>query len=106
MKKRWEYYEQNKELVKKIVAKHNISKLLAKILINRNIIEDKQIEDELKDSLSYLKIKLEMANGGSLTPDIFFNRLQSSLKNGSKIERNEELIAYQTIKDELNISKK
>ena len=32
--------------------------------------------------------------------------LQSSLKNGSKIERNEELIAYQTIKDELNISKK
>ena len=63
-------------------------------------------EDELKDSLSYLKIKLEMANGGSLTPDIFFNRLQTSLKNGSKIERNEELIAYQTIKDELNISKK
>ena len=44
MKKRWEYYEQNKELVEKIVAKHNISKLLAKILINRNIIEDKQIE--------------------------------------------------------------
>ena len=69
-------------------------------------IEDKKTEDELKDSLSYLKIKLEMANGGSLTPDIFFNRLQSSLKNGSKIERNEELIAYQTIKDELNISKK
>ena len=44
MKKRWEYYEQNKELVEKIVAKHNISELLAKILINRNIIEDKQIE--------------------------------------------------------------
>ena len=84
------------------------NELLQKIgdLSNKIDIEDKQIEDELKDSLSYLKIKLEMANGGSLTPDIFFNRLQSSLKNGSKIERNEELIAYQTIKDELNISKK
>ena len=87
--------ERNNELLQKICD------------ISDNIdIEDKKTEDELKDSLSYLKIKLEMANGGSLTPDIFFNRLQTSLKNGSKIERNEELIAYQTIKDELNISKK
>ena len=44
MKKKWEYYEQNKELVEQIVEKHHISKILAKILINRNIIEDKQIE--------------------------------------------------------------
>ena len=87
--------ERNSELIQKIC---NIS--------NNIKIEDKELEDELKDSLSYLKIKLEMANGGSLTPDIFFSRLQSSLKNGSKIERNEELIAYQTIRDELNISKK
>ena len=86
--------ERNDELLQKICD-----------LINNIEVEDKQIEDELKDSLSYLKIKLEMANGGSLTPDMFFNRLQSSLKNGSKIERNEELIAYQTIKDELNMSK-
>ncbi len=84
------------------------SELLQKVceLSNNIEIEDKQLEDELKDALSYLKIKLEMATGGNLTPDIFFNRLQSSLKNGSKIERNEELIAYQTIKDELNINKK
>ena len=44
MKKKWEYYEQDKELVEQIVEKHHISKILAKILINRNIIEDKQIE--------------------------------------------------------------
>ena len=44
MKKKWEYYEQDKELVEKISTKYNISELLAKILINRNIIEDKQIE--------------------------------------------------------------
>ena len=38
MKKKWEYYEQDKELVEKISTKYNISELLAKILINRNII--------------------------------------------------------------------
>ena len=98
---------ENFDLERNVKIERN-NELLQKIgdLSNKIDIEDKQIEDELKDSLSYLKIKLEMANGGSLTPDIFFNRLQSSLKNGSKIERNEELIAYQTIKDELNISKK
>lgn len=48
MKKKWEYYEQNKELVEKIATKHNISKLLAKILVNRNIVDDKQIEIFLK----------------------------------------------------------
>ena len=69
-------------------------------------LEDKNLEDEIKDSFSYLKIKLEMSNNGNLTPNAFFNRLQKSLKNGSKIERNEELIGYQTIKDELNINKK
>lgn len=84
------------------------SELLQKVCkLSTNIeLEEKELEDELKDSLSYLKIKLEMATGENLTPDIFFTRLQSSLKNGSKIERNEELIAYQTIKDELNINKK
>lgn len=69
-------------------------------------LEDKNLEDEIKDSFSYLKIKLEMSNNGNLTSNAFFNRLQKSLKNGSKIERNEELIGYQTIKDELNINKK
>ena len=98
---------ENFDLERNVKIERN-SELLQKVceLSNNIEIEDKQLEDELKDALSYLKIKLEMANGGSLTPDIFFNRLQTSLKNGSKIERNEELIAYQTIKDELNINKK
>lgn len=43
MKKTWEYYETNKELVKQITQKHNISELLAQILINRNIIKDDEI---------------------------------------------------------------
>lgn len=44
MRKKWEYYEQNLEDVKQIAKKHNISELLARILINRNITDDKQIE--------------------------------------------------------------
>lgn len=87
--------ERGKEILEKI---NNYS---AKIEV-----EDKELEEEVKDSLSYLKIKLEMANEVNLTPETFFNRLQGSLKSGSKIERNEELIAYQTIKDELNLNKK
>lgn len=44
MKKKWEYYEQNKEQVTKIAKEHNISELLAKILINRGITEHNQIK--------------------------------------------------------------
>lgn len=44
MKKKWEYYGQNLEEVKQIANKHNISELLARILINRKITDDKQIE--------------------------------------------------------------
>ena len=43
MRKKWEYYEQNEDLVSKIANKHNISKILARILINRNIIEEDEI---------------------------------------------------------------
>lgn len=43
MKKKWEYYEPNKELIKQIADKHNISELLATVLANRNIINDEEI---------------------------------------------------------------
>ena len=44
MNKKWEYYEPNKEQVHKIASKYNISTLLAKILVNREIIKDEEIE--------------------------------------------------------------
>lgn len=44
MKKKWEYYEQKEELVEQIAERHNISKLLANILVNRNITETEQID--------------------------------------------------------------
>ncbi len=43
MKKKWEFYEPDKELVNKIAQKHNISNFLATVLINREIIEDEKI---------------------------------------------------------------
>ena len=44
MKKKWEYLEQDEELIKQIATKHNISELLAKILINRGITGEEEIE--------------------------------------------------------------
>ncbi len=44
MKKKWEYYEANEETVNEISEKFNISKLLAKILVNRDIVEDEKIK--------------------------------------------------------------
>lgn len=44
MNKKWEYYESNEQKVEEIADKFNISKLLAKILVNRNILENEQIE--------------------------------------------------------------
>ena len=47
MKKKWEYIEQDKEKVKQIANKYNISDLLATILLNREIKEE-QINTFLK----------------------------------------------------------
>ena len=44
MNKKWEYYEANEERVNEIAEKFNISKLLAKILVNRDIVEDEKIK--------------------------------------------------------------
>ena len=44
MKKKWEYLEQDEKLVKQIATKHNISELLAKILVNRGITGEEEIE--------------------------------------------------------------
>lgn len=44
MNKSWQYYETNNELIEQISNKFNINKLLAQILINKGIIEEKEIE--------------------------------------------------------------
>ena len=44
MNKKWEYYEANEERVNEISKKFNISKILAKILVNRDIVEDEKLK--------------------------------------------------------------
>jgi len=43
MNKKWECYEIDEEKVEKIARKYNVSKLLAKILINRDLVEDDKV---------------------------------------------------------------
>ena len=44
MNKKWQFYNSDEEIVKSIVKKHQISELLATVLVNRGIIEDKDIK--------------------------------------------------------------
>ena len=44
MKKKWKYYEPDTNKIEHISKKFNISELLSKVLINRDITEDKEIE--------------------------------------------------------------
>lgn len=44
MSKKWEYYEVNEGKIDEISKKFNISKLLAKILINRQIVDEEKIK--------------------------------------------------------------
>ena len=43
MSKKWQIYQTNDEKIEEIVKKYGINKLLATILVNRNIIEENQI---------------------------------------------------------------
>lgn len=44
MNKKWEYYKQDNDKVKYLKNKFNISELVAKVLVNRNIIDDEQVK--------------------------------------------------------------
>ena len=40
MNKKWEFYNINEEKIEEISQKYNLNKLLATILVNRNIVEE------------------------------------------------------------------
>lgn len=50
MNKKWEYYEANEKQVEYIARKYSISKLLAMILVNRNIVEEEKVSVFLNPS--------------------------------------------------------
>lgn len=44
MKKKWEFYEADEDKINNISEKYQISNILARVLVNRNIVEDNEIE--------------------------------------------------------------
>ena len=77
MKKKWEYYEQDKKLVEQIAKKHNISTLLAKILINRNIVDEEEINVFLNPKRNNFHDPFLM-----LDMDKAVDRIIKAIKNG------------------------
>ena len=54
MNKKWECYPVDEEKVEQIAQKYQIGKLLANILVNRNIVEEKEITTFLEPTRSDL----------------------------------------------------
>lgn len=44
MKKKWEYYDVDENIVENIMNKHNISRLIAQVLVNRGITDEREIK--------------------------------------------------------------
>lgn len=79
MKKKWEYYEPNKKLIEEISTKHNISNLLATILVNRNIVEDEYISIFLNPKRNHFHNPFSM-----LDMEKAVNRIIKAIENKEK----------------------
>ncbi len=79
MKKKWQYYEQDKEIVNKIAEEHGISTLLAKILVNRGIIDSKQIKVFLEPQRHDFHNPFDM-----LDMEMAVNRIIEAINNKEK----------------------
>ena len=79
MTKKWQIYESNNEKIEEISRKYNLNKLLATILVNRNI-EENQIE-------IYLNPNRKNFHDPFLMPDmeIAVNRIKQAIKNKEKV---------------------
>lgn len=79
MTKKWQIYQIENEKVEELQKKYNINKLLATILVNRGIIEEKQIEKFLKPKRSDFYNPLEMPDMG-----IAVKRIVKAIENKEK----------------------
>ena len=80
MNKKWECLEADEEKVKKISEEYNISTLLAKILVNKNIVEKEKID-------LFLKPTRHDFHNPFLMPDmeIAADRIIKAIENKEKI---------------------
>ncbi len=80
MIKKWEYVNVDENKVKEIAAKHEISEIIARVLLNRGITDDNEIED-------FLHPKLENLNNPFLLNDMdkAVDRIIQCKENNEKI---------------------
>ena len=79
MTKKWQIYQVENEKVEELENKHNINKLLATILVNRGIIEEKQIEKFLNPKRSDFYNPYEMPD-----MEIAVKRIVKAIENKEK----------------------
>ena len=79
MTKKWQIYQTENEKVEELQKNYNINKLLATILVNRGIIEEKQIEKFLKPKRSDFYNPYEMPD-----MDIAVKRIIKAIENKEK----------------------
>lgn len=80
MNKRWEYYETDNEKAKEISDKFNISNLLARILVNREVLYDEQIRVFLNPTRNDFYNPFLMPD-----MEIAVNRIIKAIKNNEKV---------------------
>ena len=79
MKKKWQYYEHDEDIVNKIAEEHGISTLLAKILVNRGIVDSKQIKVFLEPQRHDFHNPFDM-----LDMEMAVNRIIEAINNKEK----------------------
>ena len=80
MKKKWEFYETDENKINEISEKHNISKLLARVLVNRKITDDNDVNVFLNPTRNDF-------HDPYLMPDMkeAVDRIEIAIKNKEKI---------------------
>ena len=79
MTKKWQIYQVEDEKVEELQKKHNINKLLARILVNRGIVEQNQIEKFLKPKRSDFYNPYEMPD-----MEVAVKRIVKAIENKEK----------------------
>lgn len=80
MNKKWQIYQVEEEKIQELVEKHKINKLLATILVNRKIIEDKDIKKFLNPKRSDFYNPYDMPD-----MEIAVERIVQAIENKEKI---------------------
>lgn len=79
MKKKWQYLKTDKEKVEKISKEYNINKLLATVLVNKNIVEEKDIKEFIEPTRNDFHNPLEMPD-----MEIAIKRVLKAVQNKEK----------------------